>query len=528
MLVIFFITLAALITTMAKESRQKNSKIQNIALLIAPLISLGIILFVDLDPENPQITYTLAIALFMAFWWITEAIPLAATALIPVALFPLFGIVDGKTISAMYFNHLIFLFIGGFMMALAMERWNLHKRIAIKILIVFGISPGRILMGFMLATAFLSMWMSNTATAMMMVPIAMSIIYKLEETLGKPNVGKYSIGLLLGIAYSASIGGIATLVGTPPNLSFARIISIIFPEIPDISFADWFIFALPVTIILFIIAWLLLHLMYKPKQRWRAIGRDDFREEYKQLGKVSIEESIVLVLFCALAFLWIFRSGIEIGSFQVKGWAQLLNTPAYVNDGTVAIFIGLILFVIPSRQEKGMRLLDWQTASRIPWHIVLLFGGGFALAKGFVESGLSIWFGEQLAGLADVHPMFLTLGIVSMMSFLTELTSNTATTEMLLPIIAGLAMTIKINPLLLMIPATLAASLAFMLPVATPPNAIVFGTGHLKIKEMVRTGFLLNIIGIVVATLLTYFWGSQVFDIVMDQFPDWANAAAVK
>jgi len=460
----------------------------------------------------------------MAIWWITEAIPLAATALIPVALFPLFGVVDGKTISAMYFNHLIFLFIGGFLMAFAMERWNLHRRIALRILLLVGVSPGRILLGFMLATSFLSMWMSNTATAMMMVPIALSIILKLEESLGEVKMGKYSIGLLLGIAYSASIGGIATLVGTPPNLSFARIISIVFPEMPDISFADWFIFALPATILLFIAAWLLLHFMYKPKSSWENIQIDDFRKEYDNLGKAKLEEKIVLVLFITLAFLWIFRSGFSVGSFVIPGWSQLFNAPTYLNDGTVAIFMALLLFIIPSKTKKGERLMNWETANKIPWNIVLLFGGGFALAKGFVDSGLSIWFGEQLAGLVNVKPIILTFANVSMMSVLTELTSNTATTEMILPILAGLATAIKINPLLLMIPATLAASLAFMLPVATPPNAIIFGTNRIKIKDMVKTGILLNIMGIIIATLVMYFWGTVVFDIDVNVFPEWAAA----
>ena len=239
---------------------------KRLALIVAPLISLLIILFADLDPDNSKVTYTFAIALLMALWWITEAIPLAVTALLPVALFPLFGVVDGKTISSMYFNHLIFLFIGGFLIAFAMERWNLHRRIALRILILFGISPGRILLGFMLATSFLSMWMSNTATAMMMVPIALSVIIKLEEALGEVEARKYSVGLLLGIAYSASIGGIATLVGTPPNLSFARIVNIMFPEMAEISFADWFIYALPVTILIFVAAWLLLYMMYRPKK----------------------------------------------------------------------------------------------------------------------------------------------------------------------------------------------------------------------------------------------------------------------
>ena len=509
---------------MGNYTKTKSIGIKQLALIIAPLISLAIILFADLDPENRKVTYTLAIALLMAIWWITEAIPLAATALIPVALFPLFGVVDGKTISAMYFNHLIFLFIGGFLMAFAMERWNLHRRIALRILLLVGVSPGRILLGFMLATSFLSMWMSNTATAMMMVPIALSIILKLEESLGEVKMGKYSIGLLLGIAYSASIGGIATLVGTPPNLSFARIISIVFPEMPDISFADWFIFALPATILLFIAAWLLLHFMYKPKSSWENIQIDDFRKEYDNLGKAKLEEKIVLVLFITLAFLWIFRSGFSVGSFVIPGWSQLFNAPTYLNDGTVAICMALLLFIIPSKTKKGERLMNWETANKIPWNIVLLFGGGFALAKGFVDSGLSIWFGEQLAGLVNVKPIILTLANVSMMSVLTELTSNTATTEMILPILAGLATAIKINPLLLMIPATLAASLAFMLPVATPPNAIIFGTNRIKIKDMVKTGILLNIMGIIIATLVMYFWGTVVFDIDVNVFPEWAAA----
>jgi len=502
---------------------QQNSKTKILALIIAPLIGVSLILFADLAPDNPKITYTLAIAIVMAIWWITEAIPLAATALLPVVLFPLFGVVDGKTISAMYFNHLIFLFIGGFLMALAMERWNLHKRIAIKILIFFGISPGRILMGFMFATAFLSMWMSNTATTMMMIPIALSIIYKLEEILGKAKLGTYSVGLLLGIAYSASIGGIATLVGTPPNLSFARIANIIFPAMPEISFADWLIFAIWITFVVFAAAWLLLYLMYRPKHAWDGVNREEFKKEYQLLGKAKPEEKIIFVLFVLMALLWVFRSGFHIGFVNIPGWSQLFSNPSYINDGTVAITIAIILFIIPSSSSKGERLMNWETANRLPWHIVLLFGGGFALAKGFVDSGLSIWFGEQLSGLAGTHPMVLTSVIVAMMSFLTELTSNIASTEMILPILAGLAVSIQVNPLLLMIPATLAASLAFMLPVATPPNAIVFGSGYIQIKDMVKTGFLLNLVGIAVTTLVTYFWGTLVFKIDVGSFPEWAN-----
>jgi len=511
---------------MSRPEGNGSSPVRWWALLGAPAAALALILFTDLAPENPRITYTLAVAILMAIWWVTEAIPLAATALVPVALFPLFGVVDGKTVSAMYFNHLIFLFIGGFIMALAMERWNLHRRIAIRILILFGISPGRILMGFMFATAFLSMWMSNTATTMMMIPIALSIIRKLEEILGKPRLGSYSVGLLLGIAYSASIGGIATLVGTPPNLSFARIINIIFPAMPEVSFADWMVFAIWVSLSLFFVAWLLLFLMYRPAQPWDKLDREDFRKEYELLGKPAPEEKAVFVLFVAMALLWVFRSGFRIDPVRIPGWSGLFSHPEFINDGTVAMTIALLLFIIPSKSRKGERLMDWETANRLPWHIVLLFGGGFALARGFVDSGLSLWFGEQMSGLAGVHPMLITLVIVAMISFLTELTSNTATTEMILPILAGMAVSIQVNPLLLMIPATLAASLAFMLPVATPPNAIVFGTGHLRIRDMARTGFLLNLAAIVIATLMTYFWGTVVFGIDTGSFPEWAAEIA--
>jgi len=485
-------------------------------------------IFADLDPGNPELTYCFALAILMAIWWITEAVPLAVTALLPVALFPLFGIVDGKTVSSLYFNYIIFLFLGGFLMAFAMERWNLHRRIALKILILFGISPGKILLGFMLSTAFLSMWMSNTATAMMMVPIALSIIFKLEESLGEKKMGKYGLGLLFGIAYSSSIGGIATLVGTPPNALFASVSSIIFKEMPEITFANWFIFAFPVTILIFIISWFLLYFMYKPRDSWKHVQIDEFRREYAALGKMKQEERVVLILFIILAFLWIFRAGITIQSFTIPGWSSLLKEPSYINDGTIAIFISLLLFMIPSKSKSGAKLMDWETAKKIPWGIILLFGGGFALAEGFVQSGLSVWFGEQLSGLANVPPIVITLSVVTMMSFLTELTSNVASTEMILPILAGLSTTIKMNPLLLMIPATIAASLAFMLPVATPPNAIIFGTNRLQVKDMVKTGFILNMCGVIIATLIMYFWGTIVFDIQVTEFPDWAGSALLQ
>ena len=303
---------------MMKNNILHKASFKNITgFIIAPFVFILILLFGDLEPGNPQATYTLAIALLMAIWWITEIIPLAVTALLPVVLFPLFGVMNGRDVSSTYFNHVIFLFIGGFLVALAMQKWNLHKRIALRILMVTGSSPARILLGFMFATAFLSMWISNTATAMMMVPILLSIISKLEDYLDKKELSRYSIGLLLGIAYSASVGGIATLVGTPPNLSFARIFQIMFPHAPEISFSDWFIFALPISIIFFVLIWVFLYFVYRPRTSLENLKGIDFKAQYRELGPASFEEKIILIDFIVLAVLWLTRSGISLGEFTI-------------------------------------------------------------------------------------------------------------------------------------------------------------------------------------------------------------------
>lgn len=492
------------------------------AFIFTPALSLYFIFFSNLALENPLISKTLGIAILMAVWWITEVIPLAITALIPIAAFPILGIMNGKEVSSTYINHIIFLFIGGFLMALAMEKWNLHKRIALKILLVIGGGPARILFGFMFATAFLSMWISNTATAMMMVPIVLSVLLKLEEKLNKKDAANYSLALLLGVAYSASIGGIATLVGSPPNLSFVRIFSIIFPEAPEISFSEWFVFALPLSLALFILVFIWLYLLFRPRQRGITFSNEIFRKEYQALGKASFEEKTILLLFILLAFLWISRSGISIGTTNLMGWDRLFPNKSYLNDGTVAIFVSLFLFIIPAKNKKGEKLLDQHIIPKLPWHIVLLFGGGFALAAGFTHSGLSLWIGEQVKWLNQFHPLLIIFGIALTMSLLTELTSNTATTEMFLPILAGIAISIKINPLLLMLPATFAASLAFMLPVATPPNAIVFGTNRIQVMQMAKAGFVLNLLAVVLLSLFVYYYGKVIFPIEIDQFPNWA------
>ncbi len=493
-----------------------------LAILFGPLSALSMLLFVDLDPGNPAVTRTAAVALLMAIWWITEAVPLAVTALVPVVLFPLLGVMKPKVVAPLYFNDIIFLFVGAFVVALAMQRWELHRRIGLRILLLVGVGSRRLVLGFMATTAFLSMWISNTATAMMMMPIAMAVIARLEQELDADDVRRFAIGLLLGIAYAASVGGFATLIGTPPNLLFARVLTISFPNAPEISFAAWMAFALPISIVFFGVIWLLVTTMYRPRAGAFKLDAGVFREAHRRLGRISYEERAVLVVFVAMALLWLTRSGIAFGAFRIPGWSALLPESDWVSDSTVAVTAAIALFLIPTRTERGGRLMDWGTAAKLPWDIVILFGGGFALAGGFRDSGLSDWFGEHLRALGPLSPVLIVVAVVTLIIFLTELTSNTATTGMALPILAELARAIEINPLFLMIPGTLAASCAFMLPVATPPNAVVFGTGRLRVADMARTGFLLNLIGVVLITIGMLVLGRLVLGIDLTVFPEWA------
>jgi len=498
-------------------------KINYPIILVGLIIFISILFFVNLKPGSPEVTNTAAIAFLMALWWVTEALPIGVTSLLPILLFPLLGVLDGKTISNAYINYIIFLFIGGFIIALAVEKWNLHRRIALKILSLTGSKPIMILFGFMFASAFLSMWMSNTATALMMLPIASSVINSLTEVTGEKHIRKFRTGLLLSIAYACSIGGISTLVGTPPNLSFIRIYEIIYPRGPEISFSQWSVFALPITIVLFIFVLFYLHFMFHPGKQMVALKKDFFGQKYKELGPVSIQEKKVLVLFFLLIFLWFFRKNLDFGNFSIPGWSNLFANPQYINDGTIAIFIAVLLFIIPSG-KKNEGLVTWETTKKIPWHIVLLFGGGFALARGFIDSGLSAYIGSQLTKAGDLSHTSLVGLVTTIMTCLTELTSNTATTEMMLPIISGMANQIQVNPLSLMIPVTLASSMAFMFPVATPPNAIVYSTGQFHMMEMMKAGIVINCVAIVTITLVTMVWGTLVLPIDPSVFPDWALA----
>ena len=492
-------------------------------LIVVPLVACGVfVLVADLAPGQPLITRTAGVAMLMAAWWITGAIPLAATALLPIVLFPALGIMNAGDTASNYINDIIFLYIGGFLVALAMQRWNLHRRIALGMILLFGMRPRALLLGFMAPTFFLSMFISNTATTMMMAPIALAVLVDLEER-GHPGLrGGFGVGLLLAIAYCASIGGTATLIGTPPNLSFARILAITFPDAPEISFAQWFVFGFPLALCMAGLLWALISWMYARGESGE-FNREVIVAQYRALGPWSFEQVAMLIAFSTLGVLWMTRTGVAFGGVHIPGWSALFEHPDYLRDGTVAIAVASVLFLLPAPSEPGKRLLDWETARDLRWDIVLLYGGGFALASAFVSSGLSAWLGDGMSGLSGLHPVLLVATVCLGISMLTELTSNTATTEMALPILAALAVGIGVHPLLLMIPATLACSCAFMLPVATPPNAIVFGVGNLSIAQMARTGVLLNLAAVVLITAITFLLGPLVFGIeVGGAMPEWA------
>ena len=478
----------------------------------------------DLDPSNPAVSRMAGVAALMAVWWITDAIPLFATALLPLALFPLLGIETGGVTAPIYFNSTIVLFLGGFMIALTMEKWRLHRRIALTIIRMIGGGPGRITLGFMVAAAFLSMWISNTATAIMMVPIGLAIILELEDEFGTEDTGPFSVGVMLGIAYACSVGGAATLVGTPPNLSFTRIFAITFPEAPPISFGQWMVMGLPITLLMLGTAWLLItRIMYRAPEHL-SIDPSMIADQYSALGRISFEEKTVLVVFGLTAALWVLRVPLDLGTVTIPGWSMLLPRPDYVDDGTVAIAMASILFLIPTRSPDATThtVMGPDVIPRLPWNIVLLFGGGFALAHGFQTTGLSAFIGQQFQGLGGVSPWLFIPLICLAITFLTELTSNTATTEMILPILAAVSVATEIHPLLLMIPATLSGSCAFMMPVATPPNAIVFGSERLRISDMAKAGLILNLVGAAVITLVFLLVGTSVFGIEAGHFPEWA------
>ncbi|RZS93303.1 SLC13 family permease [Aquimarina brevivitae] len=480
-------------------------KIKTIGLLLGPLSFVILNFFLHPKGLNPKGIATLAIAVWVAVWWITEAIPIAATALLPLILFPLTGVLSANETSSAFANQMLFLFLGGFIIAAAIEKTKLHKRIALTIIYRVGTNWNKVILGFMMATAFLSMWISNTATAVMMLPIGLAIVTSLEVSKKQKQVMGRS--LMLAIAYGCSIGGIATIIGTPTNIIFVGIVEELYGQ--TISFTQWMCIGLPFSLLMLVIGWVYLT-QFKSFHKLQEIpgGKSAIYKQLKELGTMQYQEKAVFFIFIVIAISWI------CSSFLLK---KILPG---INDTVIAIIGVLLLFLIPSGKKKRLGIIDWKTAERIPWGILLLFGGGLALAEGFKTSGLAAWIGDQLVIFKSLPMLLMLLGIVAVVNFLTEITSNVATAAMLMPVLAALAFSIDIHPYFLMIGATIAASCAFMLPVATPPNAVVFGSGLLSIKQMVRAGLWMNIISILIATVMVYYLLPLVWQIEFSTFPE--------
>ena len=476
--------------------------------LIIGLFILPIFIFSDPPEGLSRIGWlTAGVALLMTIWWVTEAIPIYFTGIIPLILFPIFNIFDLKLIASSYAHPLVLLFLGGFIIASAMEACGLHKRIALNILSLSGTSPSKIIAGFMITTASISMWVSNTASTIMMLPIALSVIaiFSKEINLRDEDL---AIPLLLAIAYSASIGGASTLIGTPTNIMLAGILSDSYNY--EISFIDWLLIALPIALFLLPVVWFFLtNISFKVSKITSDALENTIINMKKETGKPSFTEKVVATIFILTAFLWILRKNIN----------EIFNLN--LNDTSIGLFGALLLFLVPT--GKKTRACDWQIANKIPWGVLLLVGGGIALSKAFNASGLATWIGSFSYYFSNYDLFILIIFAVGVIIFLTELNSNTATIATFSPILIIFAIGINQNPLFLVIPATIAASCAFMLPIATPPNAVIFGSGKIKISDMVRAGFLLNIISLLIISFVTYTLIPYIFDININTLPAWAN-----
>lgn len=472
---------------------------------------------------------TAAVAALMATWWIFETVDIAVTALLPIALFPVLSVMSAQQTASYFANHIVFLYLGGFIIALTMERWNLHKRIALGVIQRVGSRPSRMILGFMVATAFLSMWISNTATTMMMLPIAAAVVKQLAELASiDGDEGEdveervrtaLGVILLLGIAYSASIGGVGTLIGSPTNVAFLGFIEEALPEYPPVAFVDWSMVTIPIVIVFLPISWVYLTRFAAdiPLSRIRFEGGANVIEsERRKLGPMTGPERSVLIAAGATALLWITRRPIDVGSFSLPGWSTLFENPGLIQDSTVAMAMAALLYLWPARKNaKGETeyLMDWKTtASGVPWGIVFLFGGGFSLAAAIADTGLASWIGGRMAALEGA-PVWVLVPLSCLVSvLLTETTSNIATVLMLSPVLAATAVEIGVHPYLLLIPSAVIASFAFMLPVATPPNAIVFSTGWITIARMFRAGVVLDLIAMIIVPAMVYLLGGLVFE----------------
>ncbi|WP_420576232.1 SLC13 family permease [Ekhidna sp.] len=464
---------------------------KRIGLVIGPILFCIVFFLSPFEGLNQEANAVLACTLWVATWWLSEALPISATALLPIVLLPLTGGATIAQTTAAYGDKMLYLFLGGFVIAIGMQRWNLHRRIAIEIISAVGTNAQLIVLGFMLATGLLSMWISNTATTLLMVTIGTALIAEMKELTGKSGKMFFK-ALLLGIAFSASIGGVATLVGTPTNPIFVSIADQLYQQ--EFSFASWLAFALPFSLVMLGVCWLVLtRFVFQLHKVDVTVGKEMILKEKEALGKMGQEEKAIAIVFLITAILWITRSFV-LNQF-IPG----------INDTVIAIAAALTLFIIPSKTKKGKPLLTWGEAEKLPWGVIILFGGGLSIAAAFQSSQLAEWLGLQLTGVSEL-PLFLIILIVSLtVNFLTEVTSNVATASIMLPVLASLAEAIGVHPFFLMVPATMAASCAFMLPIATGPNAIVFSSGELKMGDMVRAGVWLNITSSILISVLVYF-----------------------
>ncbi|MGL2681578.1 SLC13 family permease [Helicobacter pylori] len=519
-----------------------------IALIVCYALNIQMPHIVEEIPKLSSLNYkampvVAGVAVLMGIWWMTEAIDLPATALLPLVLFSVFSVDQFSSVSASYASPIIFLFMGGFILALSMQKWNLHTRIALSIILLVGTSPRRLILGFMIATGFLSMWVSNTATAVMMFPVGMSVLQLVAKLVGKENTsnswyqkeeitkahggimsnivhkGKdiaqviqekttiyrtnFSICLMLGIAYSASIGSLGTLIGTPPNALLAGYMKTAFNI--EIDFAQWMVFGTPLAFIMLILSWLLLtYVIFPLKIKEIPGGKEVVRLELNKLGRLSQAEISVGVIFILASLGWIFLDTI------LKSWGIKIDKI----DSVIAMGVSALLFILPANNQ-GDRLIDWGVAKKLPWDVLLLFGGGLALSAQFSKTGLSLWIGHLVSSFSHLPILFIIVMVTLMVIFLTEITSNTATAAAFLPVIGGVAMGMGYEnhqSLLLTIPVALSATCAFMLPVATPPNAIAYGSGYVKITDMIKAGLWLNLVGVVLISSFSYFLVSLIFN----------------
>lgn len=495
---------------------------QKFGLILGPILFALMLVMPTPAGMEPSAQKMAAVALLMATWWMCESIPIPATSLLPIALFPLLGIMHTKKATAPYASHLIFLFMGGFIIALAMQRWNLHRRIAMNIVKAVGFSPGRLIFGFMAATAVLSAFVSNTATTVMMMPIGLAIISHVIEEGRKegldseidfsPEKFAFGLNLMLGIAYAASIGGVATLIGTPPNTVLAGYLQKTYGY--EITFVDWMKVGVPLVVVMLPLCWFWLTRIANPMKLKKVPGgRDLINQELRDMGSMNTGERWTALVFILTALGWIFR----------KKLGFIFPDPKLVTDAAIAMTGAILLFLIPVNLKKNEFVMDWHWASKMPWGVLILFGGGLSMASGFKATGLAEWLGSQVGLLENAPILLLIFAVTTLIIFLTELTSNTATSAMVMPILSAVAIGLGQSPLLLIVPAAIAASCAFMLPVATPPNAIVFGSGYVTIPQMARSGFGLNLVGIALVIAVTYILVFPVFDVVVGEIPTWIN-----